>query len=130
MSGVITILSFPNLHNLWWKWTFLFFKCPVSIPATCWKPGTTGQHCLSNISIWRLVTFVCQFYQWPILHGQTGMQAKRTSNICLLTSKNVFDSVLVNIQNAEQEMFEKFGENISKQGHAVHTISCQADLKE
>ena len=57
---------------------------------------------------------------------------QRTSNICLLTSKNVFDSVLVNIQNAEQEMFEKFGggKNISKQGHAVHTISCQADLKE
>ena len=34
---------------------------------------------------------------------------QRTSNICLLTSKNVFDSVLADIQNAKQEMFEKFG---------------------
>ena len=34
---------------------------------------------------------------------------QRISNIWLLTSKNVFDSVLADIQNAEQEMFEKFG---------------------
>ena len=34
---------------------------------------------------------------------------QRTSNICLSTSKNVFDSVLADIQNAEQEMSEKFG---------------------
>ena len=34
---------------------------------------------------------------------------QRISNICLPTSKNVFDSVLADIQNAEQEMFEKFG---------------------
>ena len=34
---------------------------------------------------------------------------QRTSNICLPTSKNVFDSVLADVQNAEQEMFEKFG---------------------
>ena len=34
---------------------------------------------------------------------------QRTSNICLSTSKNAFDSVLADIQNAEQEMFENFG---------------------
>ena len=34
---------------------------------------------------------------------------QRTSNICLPTSKNVFDSMLADIQNAKQEMFEKFG---------------------
>ena len=34
---------------------------------------------------------------------------QRTSNICLPASKNVFDSVPADIQNAEQEMFEKSG---------------------
>ena len=34
---------------------------------------------------------------------------QRRSNISLPTSKNVLDSVLVNVKNAEQGMFEKFG---------------------
>ena len=92
----------------------------------------------------QLASIVCPtsvFRGWSLLFASfTGSQfymaklacKQRRSNICLLTSKNVFDSVLVNIQNAEREMFEKFGggKHISKQGHAVHNISCQADLKE
>ena len=48
----------------------------------------------------------------------------RTSNICLPTSKNVFD---LNHLLAKHEMFEKFGGGeTSKKGQAVGTISCQA----
>ena len=64
---------------------------------------------------------------------------QRTSNICLLTNKNVFDSVLADIQNAEQEMFEKFGggelqqartgcSNYVMSGKQCWSVS--ADLKE
>ena len=61
----------------------------------------------------------------------------RTSNICLLTTKNVFDLnekhfCLPTCKNvlAEYEMFDKFGGGkMSKQGQArvVKTISCHAN---
>ena len=69
----------------------------------------------------QLASIVCPtsvFGGWSLLFASfTGSQfymaklacKQRRSNICLPTSKNVFDSVLVNVQNAEQEMFEKFG---------------------
>ena len=50
------------------------------------RPGETGQHCFSNISIWSLVTFVCQFRHSQIYMAKlAGMH--RTSNICLPTCK-------------------------------------------
>ena len=69
----------------------------------------------------QLASIVCPtsvFGGWSLLFARfTGSQfymaklecKQRTSNTCLPTSKNVFDSVLVNIKNAEQGMFEKFG---------------------
>ena len=53
----------------------------------------------------------------------------KTSNICLPTSKNVFDLnekhfLLADVQNVLVNMFEKLGGGeTSKQGHAIETIS-------
>ena len=38
---------------------FFFFQLVLGFLG----PGKTGQHCFSNISIWSLVTFACQFRQ-------------------------------------------------------------------
>ena len=43
-------------------------------------------------------------FTWPNWNASK----EQATLVCLPTSKNVFDSVLVNIKNAEQEMFEKF----------------------
>ena len=58
----------------------------------------------------------------------------RRTNICLPTSKDVFDlnqkHLLADMQNVldEHEMFEKFGGGeTSKQRQAVETISCKAN---
>ena len=43
-----------------------------------------------------------------MLYGQTGMQAKNKQHL-LVDKQKCFCLVLADIQNAEQEMFEKFG---------------------
>ena len=88
----------------------------------------------------KLASIVCPtsvFGSWSFLFASfAGSQCymaklackQRTSNICLSTSKNVFDSVLADIQNAEQEMFKKFGGGkTSASLQVVQTMSCQAN---
>ena len=93
------------------------------------KPGETGEHCLSNISIWSLVTFSCQFRQLPNLHGENDKQAQNKQHLpadkqkCFrFESKTFLHADKQNVL-AEHEIFEKFdrGET-SKQGQAAETI--------
>ena len=90
---------------------FLFFKCPVSIPAY------KGLAKLASI-VYPTSVFGGWSFWFANFAGSQCCMAKlackqKTSNICLSTSKNVFDSVLADIQNAEQEMFEKFGGGVT-----------------
>ena len=61
----------------------VFCSCET-LNYTSLRPGETGQHCLSNISIWSLVTFVCQFRHNQIYLAKLASK-HRPSNICLPT---------------------------------------------
>ena len=67
---------------------FYLFKCPMSIPA--FMPGESGQHCFSCIH-WSLVTFLFASFSRSRIYIDKLASKNRTSKICLLTSKNVFD---------------------------------------
>ena len=60
----------------------------MSIPA--FMPGESGQHCFSSIH-WSLVTFLFASFARSQIYIAKLASKQRTSNICLLTGKNVFD---------------------------------------
>ena len=85
---------------------FFYFLCPVCIPAYKGLAKLASIICPTSVfggwSFWFANFASSQCYMAKLACKQ------RNSNICLSTSKNVFDSVLADIQNPEQEMFEKF----------------------
>ena len=84
---------------------FLSVLCPYLL-IKAWQnwPALFVQHQYLEVGLFCLPVLPIANVTWPNWHA-----SKEQTTFCLSTSKNVFDSVLADIQNAEQEMFEKFG---------------------
>ena len=78
----------PYLLKAWHNWQALFVQ----------------QHQYLEVGHFCLPVLPVANFTWPNWNASK----EQATLVCLPTSKTVFDSVLVNIKNAEQEMFEKF----------------------
>ena len=100
---------------------FLFFKCPVSI--TAYKGLAKQASIVCPTSVFGLPVLPVANVTWPNWHA-----SKEQATFACRQAKMLFDSVLADIQNAEQEMFEKFGGGeTSASKNRLFKLSCQAN---